>query len=319
MSAGYLQTQWPQKCFNAQNHWSLGWFQDRQLDLAVVPGTSPQLYNLATFVDYDKTSPDDVVIIRIDKVFYLHYNRAKDFNEGTQMNANSVTMVEFMTGFPGTALLAGLNAQTRPYELMNYKGSESSLVIDVCSLLSGSSNTPDTAIISIGLGGSLCNAYRGGQATVRPLNPTTLTAPPQAPVIFTSPPFSPSTTTMPAVSPVFIESQGVPTVSPSVNLSPMNNVDVSSQPSSIADVNVQWLNEPTPAPQQDLNIAVASGTAPPSSANASGTDPHDNSPALNFETAQVTSAGSSLSTSTMMTNIFCFGGLSYYATAYYLS
>jgi hypothetical protein len=182
MSAGYAKTTWPQKCFNAQNNWLMGWFMDRALDL---PLRVPSIYKLATFVDYDKTASDEVVLIRIDQSIYLQYNRAKDFNRDTEMAQNQVTVTEYTPGFPGTgtSLLAGLDITTGPFQVTPI-GKTSSVVMEVCQFIPGNEYTADVAIVSVGVGRSLCYEQKLNLVTASPISPSMLQSPSRSPIYF---------------------------------------------------------------------------------------------------------------------------------------
>lgn len=97
-----------QFCFNAQKNWFLRWYEDRAMTLSVMSGSPsmtsfdgvlPWTGTLASFVDYDRTSLDQPVLLRIqsddqEKRLYLQYNRAKAFNEGSREYRDQVVIVE---------------------------------------------------------------------------------------------------------------------------------------------------------------------------------------------------------------------------------
>jgi hypothetical protein len=97
--------------FNAQNHYALGWFEDRTLEFEIT--SFSKLINVAAFIDYsvmieedENNDSDEYVIVRIGDV-YLQYNFAKDYNRDTpELNADKLTIVR-KTDY-GTDLLAGL-------------------------------------------------------------------------------------------------------------------------------------------------------------------------------------------------------------------
>lgn len=70
----------PSMCYNAENYWSLGWHDDRKIEVDLY---NPSLVKLAAFVDYDKTTAGrEYVIIKAGNI-YIHYNRAKGINADT--------------------------------------------------------------------------------------------------------------------------------------------------------------------------------------------------------------------------------------------
>jgi hypothetical protein len=52
MGSAYDETAYPQQCFNAQNHWHLNWYIDRQI---TVHPEDPVLLKVAAFVDYNRS------------------------------------------------------------------------------------------------------------------------------------------------------------------------------------------------------------------------------------------------------------------------
>jgi len=150
MGAAIKEHEFPQRCYNGQNHWKLGWFSDRTIEVDPrVPGT----YKIAAFVDYDKAREDEYVVIKVSSFdLYLQYNRAKEFNRDSNQFADMVTIVRETTY--GTELLTGLNSSSASYA--ETKGSQI-LTIDVCEEANGSDILPDLITVSIGYGSSLCD------------------------------------------------------------------------------------------------------------------------------------------------------------------
>jgi hypothetical protein len=84
-SLSYGSCQEIKSCFNAQEHWSLGWFEDRALSLDVED--LPWAGYLAAVVDYNMTSLDQNVIVHVGQSnprLFLQYNRAKGINADTR-------------------------------------------------------------------------------------------------------------------------------------------------------------------------------------------------------------------------------------------
>ncbi|GKY91558.1 hypothetical protein MPSEU_000127700 [Mayamaea pseudoterrestris] len=150
MGAGYKSTNWPRKAFNAFNQWELQWYESRTLILEPL-ANGPTLFNLAAFTDFDLASKTDYVIINIQDTYFLNYNRAKSFNIDTEEKRNMVTVTE--PSDAGTNCLVGLMAGQR-YEIEIPSGG--SLIIEVCGMVFGNVASPDIAVVSVGIGVTLC-------------------------------------------------------------------------------------------------------------------------------------------------------------------
>jgi hypothetical protein len=102
---------WRHLGFNAQNHYVLGWFEERTYEFEIT--SFSKLINIAAFIDYsvmmeedENNDSDEYVIVRIGDL-YLQYNFAKDYNRDTpEMNADKLTIVRQTEN--GTDLLVGL-------------------------------------------------------------------------------------------------------------------------------------------------------------------------------------------------------------------
>lgn len=129
----------PRLCFNAQKNAHLGWYDDRFLDLSSSIHNNPWNGRLVAFVDYNVTSPDDVVLIQVGNL-YLQYNRARDFNEGTREYANRVVIVsDPPTGSSASNLEAALahNIAVSTFTYANFDGTGHDLVFKVCDQVQG--------------------------------------------------------------------------------------------------------------------------------------------------------------------------------------
>jgi hypothetical protein len=155
MSAGHKQTNWPAKSFNAQNHWDLGWYEDRSV--SVDPIAAPQLLKIAAFVDYDKTQQGEYVLAEVGLGnLYMQYNRAKGFNRDTEEKADMLTISTKMED-GGTDLVAGLDLDSNTYLAAGFQGSDQNILIEVCHVGVGNNvDRPDYMIVSVGIGPSLC-------------------------------------------------------------------------------------------------------------------------------------------------------------------
>jgi hypothetical protein len=138
---------YPQRCFNAQNFWHLGWYEDRSIE---VDPETPTLLKIAAFVDYDKTIPNEYVGVRV-RDLYIQYNRATGFNKDTGEKKNMLTVVREESR--GTDLIVSLDRRT---SISSIPLDDGLLVIEVCNIVSGTADSPDSMQVSIGFGASQC-------------------------------------------------------------------------------------------------------------------------------------------------------------------
>jgi hypothetical protein len=142
MSSSYKAiSKWPQRCFNGYNSHFLGWYAEKEMSLN--GNENPQLIELAGIVDYNKAS---TVLVNIQNRLFLQYNRAKDFNVDTGEWRDSLLVTEDVQG--ESELRAGLS----PGEVYT----SSDYVVEACKRVNGDDIKPDTMIISVGKGRSLC-------------------------------------------------------------------------------------------------------------------------------------------------------------------
>lgn len=177
MGAAMKSYSYPQKCYNGQNHWHLGWFKDKTLDITEAAiANGPILVNVAAFVDYEmiegKIENDALyVLIRINDIYFLQYNRAKKHNVGSTQLNDKLVIVEQNITTGGTIELVGLDEKDSSYNLSLGRNVSSLLgnnilVIDVCHIVNGTSISNDTNInadymvVSIGYNVSICDSYR---------------------------------------------------------------------------------------------------------------------------------------------------------------
>jgi hypothetical protein len=177
----------PLYCYNACNHWVLGWFSDSRLDLSTIP-SSPVTVTMPAFVDYQETAgaSDQYVLVKVGN-FYLQYSCAKDYNAGASTLPNQLVIVyDADPGMGGqTNLITGLDMQNPYY-------SDGSVAIQVCSVQT--SGTVDYMIISIGQAGTNCP--EGGYTAANSV-PQQVTATPATSIATTS---SSTTTTTAATT-----------------------------------------------------------------------------------------------------------------------
>ena len=221
MGSSPARLHFPEKCFNGQNNWHLGWYRDRALELdASQDLKEPLLLDIVAFVDYEKAKAGMYAIVKIEN-FYLQYNRAKSFNRDTNEKRNSLAVVEDIPGV-GTNLIDGLS-EFKP--LLQQGIGKNILTIEVCdSTKAFDDSFPDILHVSVGRNGwSACpHSLSTRPPTSEPvshhpsLNPTHV--PTSYPV--NSPTFSPVTapTRSPTVSPTtFIEPSAPSSSDPNEN------------------------------------------------------------------------------------------------------
>jgi hypothetical protein len=156
---GYaVESQETKSCFNAQKHWSLGWFEDRALSLDVED--LPWAGYLAAFVDYNMTTSDQCVLVNVGQSnprLFLQYNRAKGINAGTRALGDQVVIVRD-TGSPSTywglqswqegGIAKGRDDVPAAFRYRNFGGQGVDLVMRVCKHVTG---PPDFVRLSIHL------------------------------------------------------------------------------------------------------------------------------------------------------------------------
>jgi Gametolysin peptidase M11 len=151
----------PLQCYNACNHWTLGWFQSKRLDLSSGVG-APMTIQVATFVDADQAGSGQYVIVKLPGNLYMQYNRAKEFNIGTRDMIDKLAIVWDSSGSNqgDTSTVTGLDMSNPTYN-------SGSVVVQVCSIQIGGS--VDYMVVSIGGGYADCNAgVSAAQANPQP-------------------------------------------------------------------------------------------------------------------------------------------------------
>ena len=164
MGEGFAAVRWPQKCFNAQNHWHLGWFKDKSTDVDLSKGV--QLFKVVPFIHYDKIDDyeyypysDPVILLKVGDL-YMQFNVNEDFNRDTGEKQNQLVVVEDVNG--DTNLLGGLDMNTKSLRWEDYFGNDLALLVEVCDLVLDSEDGIEYVIVSVGLDGSRCSDYEKG-------------------------------------------------------------------------------------------------------------------------------------------------------------
>jgi hypothetical protein len=173
MGRSQPQLEGPQKCYNAAQHWQLGWYESHRLDWQDEI-LAPRIVTLYSFVDIMFIQdPTGFVLINIADKVYLQLNSAKSFNAGTGDFKNMVTVVE--GGIDN--LVDGLDAVSHSrFEARNFNDDGNTLIIEVCGFLQDSVGL-DLAILSIGLQDSMCALYNPHQNEIPSMAPSALLLP----------------------------------------------------------------------------------------------------------------------------------------------
>jgi hypothetical protein len=203
-------------CFNAQKHWSLGWFQDRARSLDVED--LPWAGYLAAFVDYNMTSLDQNILVNVGQSnprLFLQYNRAKGINADTRELGDHVVIVRD-TGSPSTNgglpswREGGITAGGAAFRYPDFGDRGVDLVMKVCEQVAG---PPDLVWLSIHLDDGSQRSTCGDETT-------TLSAGPSS-----------SQSSVPSLVPSTVPT-GVPSSSPSTGPSESPSVEASASPSN---------------------------------------------------------------------------------------
>ena len=139
------QKEFPANCFNAANHWEMGWFRNSRI---TVNADSPaQIVKVAPFVDYRSipAGTEYKVLVEIsNRRMYAHFNKAKSYNQDTHDHKDKLVIVR--EDGDGTELISALA-----------KG-QSHSGVEVCDTLVELGSAPEHMVLSIG-SGSACKSY----------------------------------------------------------------------------------------------------------------------------------------------------------------
>jgi hypothetical protein len=222
----------PKKCFNAAQHHTLGWYADWTLRLNPLTDDGVRV-KVAAFVDANKAEDDEPVLLNFDETYYGQYNRAADFNIGTQKYKDEFVLIDGSE--PGkTSLLAHLSVG-ESYDILNYLNTGRSIRIKVCESLNSVIFSADYFVIGIGRHSDPCSydMYSTTRTTLIP-SPAPAKYPTGSPVKSpsASPAKSPSASPVqsPSTSPVD-SSTTSPTTVPTKIPSPVPTAQPSSVPS----------------------------------------------------------------------------------------
>jgi hypothetical protein len=149
---------YPRQCYNAQNHWELGWYDAERMQ-TVTPGTAGTLVRVVAFADIAvaEATADKVLVQTGENLdLYMQYNRAKGFNAQTYEYQDKLVIVRDNGG--GTKIEATLDLDNESVYTVQENANKNPLRIEVCSQFDINSATkPDYLMVSIGYSSSsLC-------------------------------------------------------------------------------------------------------------------------------------------------------------------
>jgi hypothetical protein len=153
----------PKQCYNAQNHWDLGWYAADKME-TVQPSTTGKLVKIVAFADVaTATASADKVLVQTggNLDLYMQYNRAKGFNEDTYEYKDTLVIVQDNGG--GTMIRATLDKLSETDNEALYtrqeSGNNNPLRIEICEqVYLNSSTKPDYMVVGIGYSSkTLCN------------------------------------------------------------------------------------------------------------------------------------------------------------------
>ena len=164
----------PLKCYNAASNRQMGFYDDRtkMIDL----NKPIQLVTLAAFSETEKQYDRDPVMIEVGP-YSLQYNFASEFNSGTEILRNQVTVAH---SAPGKTVVEkkGLVPNALIFTVQDFGGMGKTLRIEACEEVRGNSKTPNsmTMSISLGVSGSPCDIIRNTPAPTDPPTPAPTTS-----------------------------------------------------------------------------------------------------------------------------------------------
>jgi len=213
MGISYFVDDGPSKakmCFNPAKSYALGWYSDKNLDIDA--STPPFCGTLVGVSNYPTIAGDEKVVLKIPDTsidYYVGYNHAVGFNEGTNEAANQVTIVSQDPTFGSFSYLEARLTVGEEYTISNILGSGEDITIKVVQIDTSAGGYAEVQVV------------RGTQTCSSPF-------PSAAPSTYPS--NNPSS--VPSQSPSIVPSQA-PTVSsaPSSNLVPTVSMSPSQEPS----------------------------------------------------------------------------------------
>lgn len=145
----------PLKCYNGASNRLMGWFDDRTQEVDVF-ATSAHLVSIGAFSESRK-SDSDPILIQIGE-YSLQYNFASEFNAGTEILRNQVT-ISYLDSGKTIVEKDGLVPQGTSFTADNFHDSGKTLKVEACEKIDGTISHSNAMIIgiSLGLSGSPCD------------------------------------------------------------------------------------------------------------------------------------------------------------------
>ena len=136
MGISQFESYLPRKCYNAAQHWALGWYPNHRATVSVEDlETQARSVSLTGFVHHATTTTQQhAVLVELPSQVYLQYNLAQSYNSGVDLYPNQVVLV--VQNSDGTTTLTGALADstsTHQYEMTTMEGSTVTISISVCS------------------------------------------------------------------------------------------------------------------------------------------------------------------------------------------
>ena len=126
-------------CFNPAKSWQLGWYASKSEQ--VFPLTAPWMGNLVGVANYDENMSESVILELegTQTKYYIGFNHASGFNEGTVESINQVTIVS-QTGSGAESLFVARLGAGESYVIQNYLNSGKDTTIKVVQIETDSFN-----------------------------------------------------------------------------------------------------------------------------------------------------------------------------------
>ncbi|CAJ1931135.1 unnamed protein product [Cylindrotheca closterium] len=161
-------------CYNPAKNYYIGWYSDRLQD--VKPQIAEYSGKLIGVGNYDKISGDDKIVLKLagppgDEDYYIGYNHASGWNEGTHESINEVTVVKQKPGFEISTKVASLK-QGQEYKISNYLDLGKDVTIKVTQVDANTATGFAAVQICFGACGSSPATPAPVSTTPAPVSPT---------------------------------------------------------------------------------------------------------------------------------------------------
>eukprot|EP00526_Cylindrotheca_closterium_P002346 CAMPEP_0113639918 /NCGR_PEP_ID=MMETSP0017_2-20120614/20947_1 /TAXON_ID=2856 /ORGANISM="Cylindrotheca closterium" /LENGTH=903 /DNA_ID=CAMNT_0000551167 /DNA_START=18 /DNA_END=2730 /DNA_ORIENTATION=+ /assembly_acc=CAM_ASM_000147 len=237
-------------CFNPAKSYILGWYSDKNLDIGA--STPPFCGQLVGVSNYPTIAGDEKVVLKIPDTstdYYVGYNHAMGFNEGTNEAANQVTIVSQDPTFGSWSYLEARLSVGEEYIISNILGSGDDLTIKVVQIDTSAGGYAEVQVVQ---GTQTCPS--SFPSNVPSLAPST------------DPSSEPSTlpSSKPSVVPSIGPSQapsimpsGLPSVKPSIGPSQVPSVSPSLGPSQSPSIGPSQVPSQTPSLSEVPSLSSA--------------------------------------------------------------